>query len=284
MSFQLWRNRYLPRPVQDTEGEARRKALVHTESTAPSWAIGHACYLPSAKVYECDSSIPGADLGKQMKLDGYTILSHGKGCSFTIYLRNDIVYVVFKGTDSVATVWQDTRMAAKSLWHKISSPVLGDAAPPSFVDTLLSSAESAIGSTYKGLPRRYVGHSLGGAYAMRAYLTYGRDEDMCHVFAPYMGSPLALSVAKSKPNFPIVVWAHKDDPVWNTAKYNYDSVNTKESTEFEPLVWHDTSRGTSQAFSKTGIERAHTLGHLVRFWEDGPPTTANITLTHIAPQ
>ena len=131
---------------------------------------------------------------------------------------------------------------------------------PHFIDDIISAAHAAIGKTNLHLPRRYTGHSLGGALAMQAYIKYGRDIDLCHVFSPYMYLFLAQSIRQWPKRNPIVVWAHKDDPFWKTGWGNYD----RENPDGARLIWHDTSDGVAA----TSIIDPHYLENMVDYFTE----------------
>lgn len=209
-----------------------------TSATSEEKAIGYEFYLASKRVYDCNkySKNPG-DLEDLVEMTdkGYITQSVGPDCSYVIYIKDAVVYVVFKGTDSARDVRDDARMSATSFW----SWMTGKSKTAMFMDDTIDRALSAIGKRYNELPRRYTGHSLGGALAITAYNRHGRDIDECHVFSPYMDIEAARNIGRWTKKNKIIVWAHKDDKFWRTAWSNYESANPDMVNKM--LIWHDTS-------------------------------------------
>ena len=214
-------------------------SLKPTVATPSEKALGYEFYLPSKRVYDCNkyTKTPG-ELESLVELQdkGYVTRSVGPDCSYVIYVKNGIVYVVFKGTDSAKDFRDDTKMSATSFW----SWMTGRPKTAAFMDTVIADAHAAIGQRYIGLPRRYTGHSLGGALALTAYSRHGREEDMCQIFSPYMDIEASRNISRWPKRYKIVVWAHKDDKIWRAGWSNYESANPNLLVQ-NRLIWHDTS-------------------------------------------
>lgn len=218
-------------------------------------AIGYQFFLPSQRAYDCDPSSPNRDDSMKLNHHGYMIQSIAPDCSFVIYKRLGVVYVVFKGTDSMRTAYQDLKMSSSSFWGWLS----GGNRSATFIDEIIDSAHSAIGATNTWMPRRYTGHSLGGALAMAAYIRYGRPQDRCQVFSPYMYLLLAEDIRRWNKENKIIVWAHKDDRVWKMGWGNYELENPSDS---ENLIWYDTSDGVSV----TTVTEQHYMANMIDYF------------------
>ena len=230
-------------------------ALRPSVPSATDKALGYQFFMPSQKAYDCDPASPNRDDSMRLNHHGYTMQSIAPDCSFVIYKRHGVVYVVFKGTDSMQTMYQDLKMSSSSFWGWLS----GTNRSATFIDQIIDAAHSAIGATNTRLPRRYTGHSLGGALAMAAYIRYGRPQDRCQVFSPYMYLLLAEDIRRWNKENKIVVWAHKDDPVWKVGWGNYERENPSDA---QNLIWYDTSDGVSV----TTVAEQHYLANMVDYF------------------
>ena len=169
--------------------------------------------------------------------------------------------MVFKGTDSLKDIRDDIKMSNTSFWSWLT----GGNRSAVFMDDVISTAHSAIGKTNIDLPRRYTGHSLGGALALTAYSKYGRDKDICQVFSPYMDIMASKNINRWPKKNKITVWAHKDDKFWRTAWSNYEAVNkSSDDPLMNKLVWHDTSGGVLEGYAMP----AHMMGNMREYFEE----------------
>jgi hypothetical protein len=237
-------------------------SLKAVPATREEKALGYEFYLPSKMVYECNKNSlqPNLEGLVDLRSKGYMTQAIGPDCSYVIYKKDNIVYVVFKGTDSLKDIRDDIRMSAASMWGWLT----GDDTAASFKEDVIDIAHRAIGRTNMRLPRRYTGHSLGGALALSAYNKYGRDQDICQVFSPYMDNLASKNIKRWRKLNKITVWAHKDDKVWQTGWSNYETNNLSEEDPLRNrLVWHDTSGGVLQG----NIMPSHMMDNMKEYFE-----------------
>ena len=74
--------------------------LTATDATPGNKTIGYQHFLPSQKAYDCDQKVKHPDRDARVELDEYDLKNNAPDCSFVIYIKDGIVYVTFKGTDS----------------------------------------------------------------------------------------------------------------------------------------------------------------------------------------
>lgn len=211
-------------------------SLGKTYANEENKAVAYDYFRPSQKVYDCDTQ-PSLSIPERraiLALDTYELVSIGDKCAYVIYIKDRVVYVVFKGTNNVESVRQDVRMGfgslfsrAKNLFADTVGVNLTRYIDNEFISTIIGDAEKDVNERVeiKDLPRRYTGHSLGGTLAIAAYIRYGseRRRDECQVFSPYLQPFIAKQVNEFKKHSPIVVWANENDLVWLTGKKNYEA-------------------------------------------------------------